>query len=102
MDGAGEGDRLAEENDDLLLWLMTLGGFIGKATDVGVPGVDGAGDPTACSGTRWDRKVESGGAGLLDEIRRTGSSLLLWLAILDGLSSWLLLREYCPSFVLRE
>ena len=33
--------------EDLLLWLMTLGGFIGNAKDVGVPGHDGAGDPIA-------------------------------------------------------
>ena len=46
MDGAGETERL-EEKDDLLLWLITLGGFIGSATDVGVPGADGTGEPTA-------------------------------------------------------
>jgi hypothetical protein len=46
MEGAGEGERRAEdEKDDLLLWLMTLGGFIGKASEVGVPGCDGAGEP---------------------------------------------------------
>lgn len=45
-DGAGETD-LRDENDDRLLWLTTLGGFIGSGTEVGVPGVDGTGDPTA-------------------------------------------------------
>ena len=50
IDGAGETDRL-EENEDLLLWLMTLGGFMGSAADVGVPGADGAGEPAATPGT---------------------------------------------------
>jgi len=51
IDGAGEADRridMAGEDapkEDRLLWLMTLGGFIGNAREVGVPGHDGAGDP---------------------------------------------------------
>lgn len=53
MDGAGEADRridMAGEEapkEDLLLWLTTLGGFIGKAMEVGVPGQEGAGEPMA-------------------------------------------------------
>jgi len=43
IDGAGDTER-REENDDLRLWLMTLGGFMGSATDVGVPGADGTGE----------------------------------------------------------
>ena len=43
-DGAGDTD-LREEKDDLLLWLTTLGGFIGSGTEVGVPGADGTGEP---------------------------------------------------------
>lgn len=65
---------------------MTLGGFIGSATEVGVPGADGIGDPMAAevgpgpmpgtesitdSCARWPK---SGGAGLLDDIRRGGRS----------------------------
>lgn len=46
IDGAGDTERL-EENEDLRLWLTTLGGFIGSAMDVGVPGADGTGEPTA-------------------------------------------------------
>ena len=52
-DGAGETDRRidiageAAPNEDLLLWLIVLGGFIGNAEDVGVPGHDGVGDPIA-------------------------------------------------------
>jgi hypothetical protein len=50
IDGAGETERL-EEKDDLRLWLITLGGFIGSAMDVGVPGADGTGEPIATPGT---------------------------------------------------
>jgi hypothetical protein len=51
IDGAGETERLEDEKDDLRLWVITLGGFIGRATDVGVPGAEGAGEPTATPGT---------------------------------------------------
>lgn len=47
IDGAGLTERRDDENDDLRLWLIMLGGFIGRAMDVGVPGADGTGDPTA-------------------------------------------------------
>ena len=43
MDMAGE----AAPKEDLRLWLIVLGGFIGNANDVGVPGHDGTGDPMA-------------------------------------------------------
>lgn len=52
-DGAGEADR-REENEDRLLWLTTLGGFIGSASDVGVPGADGIGDPTEVLDSRTE------------------------------------------------
>ena len=45
IEGAGDIDR-REENDERRLWLTTLGGFIGKAMEVGVPGAEGAGEPT--------------------------------------------------------
>lgn len=59
IDGAGETDRL-DEKDDLRLWLITLGGFMGSATDVGVPGAEGTGEPidtpgTASTAARTDR-----------------------------------------------
>ena len=66
MDGAGDTDRL-DENDDLRLWLMTLGGFIGRAIEVGVPGMEGFGDPATALGSRdvkAGRLPNSGGAGL--------------------------------------
>jgi hypothetical protein len=100
--GAGETER-REENDDLRLWLTTLGGFIGNGRDVGVPGAEGTGDPievaesTTESCARWPK---SGGAGLLEEMRRGGKSALMWLARRGGLSSWL--RVYWPSFVFKE
>ncbi len=105
IEGAGETER-RDENDDLRLGLITLGGFMGKAMEVGVPGADGTGDPIdgpiplsiAASIDRWPM---SGGAGLFDDIRRGGISALMWLASLGGLSSWLW-RVYWPSFVFRE
>ncbi len=48
-DGAGDTDRL-EENEDRRLWLTTLGGFIGSATDWGVPGAERTGDPIEALG----------------------------------------------------
>jgi hypothetical protein len=51
MDGAGETERREEENDDRRLWLTTLGGFMGSATEVGVPGAEGAGEPTEAVGS---------------------------------------------------
>lgn len=44
-EGAGETER-REEKEDRRLWLMTLGGFIGRGAEVGVLGAEGAGDPT--------------------------------------------------------
>ena len=79
-EGAGETDRLIdgdEPNDDRRLCEVG-GGFIGSARLCGVPGADGIGDPTP-----WDvfsatneARPKSGGAGLLDEIRRDGRSIL--------------------------
>jgi hypothetical protein len=68
IDGAGETERL-DEKEDLRLWLMTLGGFMGSAIDVGVPGADGAGEPITTLGTasmaaKAERYPSSGGAGL--------------------------------------
>lgn len=52
MDGLGETDRcrceapICDPNDDRRLCVLG-GGFIGIASDCGVPGADGIGDPTA-------------------------------------------------------
>lgn len=45
IDGAGLTERLDDEKEDLRLWPMTLGGFIGRAIEVGVPGAEGTGEP---------------------------------------------------------
>lgn len=45
IEGAGLTERRDEEKEDLRLWLMMLGGFIGNAMEVGVPGIDGTGEP---------------------------------------------------------
>lgn len=101
-DGAGETERridIDDPNDDLLLWLITLGGFIGRATEVGVPGQEGTGDPMA-----FDDSVDScaripfsGGTGLSADILRAGRSIFKLWAILLGSSR--LSRAYWPSFV---
>lgn len=83
-DGAGETERRidiagdAAPKEDLRLWLMVLGGFIGRARDVGVPGQEGTGDPMAfedVSVANCARNPISGGAGLLEDIRRPGKSI---------------------------
>lgn len=43
-EGAGDADR-RDEKEDRRLWLTTLGGFMGRGNEVGVPGADGTGDP---------------------------------------------------------
>lgn len=90
IDGAGDADRLMdgeEPKEDRRLWEIA-GGFIGSASVVGVPGIDGAGDAGAMdktSGAICDREPGSGGAGLLDEILRAGRSILVillcWLRV---------------------
>ena len=89
VDGLGETDLLieaatCEPNDDLRLCDVG-GGFMGKASDCGVPGADGSGEPIpvdVASCTNEARLLvgpRSGGAGLLDEIRRPGKSILVTL-----------------------
>lgn len=90
IDGAGDADRRMagdEPNEERRLWVIA-GGFIGSASDVGVPGIEGAGDPGANEDVsplaRCGRTV-SGGAGLLEDILRPGRSifvtLLCWLSV---------------------
>ena len=43
IEGAGDTER-REDKDDLREWLTTLGGFMGRAAEVGVPGAEGAGE----------------------------------------------------------
>ena len=49
IEGAGDADRRIdgdEPKEERRLWVIA-GGFIGRAKDVGVPGIEGAGDPGA-------------------------------------------------------
>ena len=58
---------------------------MGSASDCGVPGADGRGEPAAsemASGTKAARELApdmSGGAGLFDCIRRPGKSIFVIL-----------------------
>ena len=84
MDGAGEADRRIEgddPNEERRLW-DSAGGFMGNARDVGVPGIDGCGDPGAneeASPARCARMADSGGAGLLEDILLLGRSIFVTL-----------------------
>ena len=87
MDGLGETERRAdwptcEPNDDRLLCDVG-GGFMGNARDCGVPGADGRGEPSASDMTSCTNEARwlprSGGAGLLEDIRRPGRSILATL-----------------------
>ena len=85
MEGEGETDRrndgVVEPNDDLRLCEVG-GGFMGNANELGVPGAEGIGDPMAAatlSLTNWPLEPKSGGAGLLDDIRREGRSIFVTL-----------------------
>jgi hypothetical protein len=76
-----------------------LGGFIGRAREVGVPGQDGPGDPIVLleDSLNWDRNPMSGGAGLFEDIRRPGRSIFWLKAIFTNSSR--LSNVYVPSFV---
>lgn len=63
---------------------------MGRASEVGVPGQDGTGEPIAFptdSIDTCDRRPRSGGAGLFEEIRRPGKSILKFVPIFLGSSS---------------
>ena len=84
IEGAGEAERRIEgdePNDDLRLCDVG-GGFIGRAKDWGVPGAEGAGEAAenaeSCD-TKEARPPKSGGAGLLEDTRRAGRSILVTL-----------------------
>ena len=95
IDGLGETERRidwpeteTEPKDERRLWVV-CGGFMGRASERGVPGALGAGDSLP---TKDARPRKSGGAGLLCETRRVGMSILLILL-------WLV-RVQEPSLVL--
>lgn len=104
IEGLGETDLrtdwpICEPNEERLLCVVG-GGFIGNARDCGVPGAEGAGDPVACEVTSCTKEAlwlaaacaKSGGAGLFEEIRRPGRSILVTLLCWSS--------ENAPSLVL--
>jgi len=84
IDGAGEADRRMdgdEPNEERRLCDVGGGCIVGNAKDCGVPGIEGTGDPTARfpSATNDARPPKSGGAGLFEDTRRAGRSILVTL-----------------------
>ena len=80
-EGAGETDLLidGDELKDERRLGVKAGGFIGKGNDIGVPGAEGVGDPTAneeVSPTNGALDPNSGGAGLWEDILLEGKSIL--------------------------
>ena len=93
-EGAGETDLCREtddEKDERRLWVVGGGGFIGRARELGVPGIDGIGEPMPSEAN--EARPKSGGAGLLVDIRRAGKSIFVTLLCCAKVN--------CPSFVLR-
>jgi hypothetical protein len=82
-DGAGEADRRKEGDepkDDRRLEVMA-GGSIGNGVVSGVPGFEGAGE--AMARVLALARCMSGGAGLFEDIRRLGKSILLNFPCVD-------------------
>jgi hypothetical protein len=84
IEGAGDADRRMEgdePNDERRLWDVGGGCIVGSASDCGVPGIEGTGDPTVrlASATNDARPPKSGGAGLFEDTRRAGRSILATL-----------------------
>ena len=89
-DGAGEADRRNdgdEPKDDRRLEASS-GGSMGSGVVKGVPGFDGAGEAMArlLLLALEARCGISAGAGLFDEIRRPGRSILLNLPCVDNVA----------------
>lgn len=98
IDGAGEAERRIdgdEPKDDRRLCDVGGGFIVGRASDCGVPGMDGTGEPIVRleSATNEARPPKSGGAGLLEDTRRAGRSILVTLLC------WA--SENCPSLFFR-
>lgn len=100
IDGAGEADRRMDGEDmapkeERRLCEVGGGCMAGKANDCGVPGIEGTGEPTLAlpSVAKEARAPKSGGAGLFEEIRRAGRSILVTL-LCGSSANW-------PSFVFK-
>ncbi len=86
IDGAGDADRRIEGDDmapkeERRLCEVGGGCIAGKARDCGVPGIEGTGEPAPMveSVANEARAQKSGGAGLFEEMRRAGRSILVTL-----------------------
>jgi hypothetical protein len=83
IEGAGEAERRIdgdEPKDERRLCDVGGGCMVGRASDCGVPGIDGTGEPIAIeSATKDARPPKSGGAGLFEDTRRAGRSILVTL-----------------------
>lgn len=86
IDGAGEAERRIDGEDmapkeERRLCEVGGGCIAGKARDCGVPGIEGTGEPTPTplSEANEARAPKSGGAGLFEEMRRAGRSILVIL-----------------------
>lgn len=89
-EGAGEADRLNdgdEPNDDRRLD-VSIGGSMGSGVVRGVPGFDGAGEATEMllALAFEARCTSSAGAGLCEDIRRAGRSILLNLPCVESVA----------------
>ena len=100
MDGAGDAERRIEGEafpiEDRRLREIEAGGFMGRAKDEGVPGAEGAGEGARIDVFEVERARlwrRSGGAGLLDVLRRGGRSILDILPCCES--------ENWPSLVFR-
>jgi hypothetical protein len=97
--GDGDVERRSdgEELNELLRLAASIGGFMGLENEVGVPGVDGAGEAITAALSREKlllRDGKSGGAGLLDDtLLRGGRSIRESFPCCE--------RENWPSFDLR-
>ena len=79
-EGAGEAERRidGEEPNEERRLCDTAGGSIGNEAVMGVPGFDGTGEPTERDVFAFEIDLAplSGGAGLFDDMRRAGRSIL--------------------------
>jgi hypothetical protein len=84
IDGAGDAERRIdgeEPKEERRLCDVGGGCIMGRASDCGVPGIEGTGDPIPSveSATNEARPPKSGGAGLFEDTRRAGRSILVTL-----------------------
>ena len=93
---AGEGEvdlRIeGEEPNELRRLAASIGGFMGRENEVGVPGVEGAGEAITAEEST-PNPARSGGAGLPELTRLGGRSIFEVFPCCESVN--------CPSFVFR-